>query len=404
MNIKLIEERLGQHPRKTKQEEKSVLREIAHEIALCGLTRTDFFKRAAFIGGSCLRIFYSLPRFSEDLDFWTLQPELKFDWKPYLQSVREEFKAHGFDMQIQDRGDADRTIKRAFLKQESIGKVLILTHSRKFEGNEHLQIKFEIDANPPPGAGFESKNAKFPHAFTMTALDRPSLFAGKIAALLDPAHAKERKGRHWYDFAWYVFNRWPLNLPLLGNACKPPKKMTLLMLQQQLVEEGESTDITLLKKDLRPLLPVDEQQTIDSWESHSLLGYIDGLQYLIPAPISLGALIVDGKGKQLIDQIKEAIANGALVNCDARNGHRPLQLALSKGHEEVARLLVEHGADIHYRDRSGQTPLQAAINHGQFGIAKLLTQKGVAFNPDTQYLGYDYAKLYQFRLFWGVVA
>jgi predicted nucleotidyltransferase component of viral defense system len=400
MNIKIIEERLGQYPRKTKQEEKNALREIAHEIALCGLTRTDFFKRAAFTGGSCLRIFYGLQRFSEDLDFWTLQPELNFDWKPYLQSIKEEFKAHGFDMQITDRGDADRKIKRAFLKQESIGKVLVLTHSRRFADNENLQIKFEIDTNPPHGAGFESKSTKFPQAFTMTALDRPSLFAGKIAALLDPEHAKDRKGRHWYDFAWYVFKKWPLNLTLLGNACKPPEKMTLLILQKQLVEEGKSTDIALLKKDLAPLLPLDEQQTIDSWGSHSLLGYIDGLQYLIPEPISLGALIANGKGKQLIDQIKEAIANGAPVNCDARNGHRPLQLALSNGHEEVARLLVEHGADIHYRDRSGQTPLQAAINNGQFGIAKLLTQKGVSFNPDTQNLGFDYTKLYQFRLFW----
>ncbi len=108
------------------------------------------------------------------------------------------------------------------------------------------------------------------------------------------------------------------------------------------------------------------------------LGYVEALEYLKPVPISLSALIVDGKGKYLIQQIQEALTAGASVNDDLRNGHRPLQLALAKGHKEVALLLIEHGADIHYRDRSGQTPLQVAVNHGQFEIAKLLIQKGSA--------------------------
>ena len=51
----------------------SALREIMQEIALAGLSRTDFFEKAAFYGGTALRIFYGLDRFSEDLDFSLLE-------------------------------------------------------------------------------------------------------------------------------------------------------------------------------------------------------------------------------------------------------------------------------------------------------------------------------------------
>jgi len=42
------------------------LREVMQEIALAGLYRGGFFDNAAFYGGTCLRIFYGLPRFSEE--------------------------------------------------------------------------------------------------------------------------------------------------------------------------------------------------------------------------------------------------------------------------------------------------------------------------------------------------
>ncbi len=111
---------------------------------------------------------------------------------------------------------------------------------------------------------------------------------------------------------------------------------------------------------------------------------------------SLGAIIADMKGKALIDKVKEALASGADVNDNSRNGHRPLQLALSKGHSEVARLLIEHHADLYCRDCSRKTPLQAAINHGQFDNAKLMIKKGVPFNRNNLNLEFDPSKHYQF--------
>ncbi len=398
MDIKIIEDKLKQYKPRTKQEEENALREIAQAIALCGLARTDFFKHASFIGGSCLRMAYGLTRFSEDLDFWTLQPHPDFAWESYLRVVQEEFKAYAFDMIIEDRTKADAKRKRAFLKNDSIGKVLILTHARSFEPNKKLSIKFEIDTHPPSGSHFESKNMDFPYSFPITALDRSSLFASKVAALFD---LKKEKGRHWYDFTWYIFQQWPINLPLLASCLKKsPQEVTLSWLQQELAKVVESRDWKALRDDVRRFISFEDQAALDLWNETLFLGYVDGLEYLKPVPVSLAALIADGKGKQLIEQVKKALEAGALVNDDARNGHRPLQLALTKGHKEVAKLLIEHGADVNYRDRSGQTPLQAAINHGQYENAKLLIQKGAPFNPNTANLGFVYERLYQFQQLW----
>jgi predicted nucleotidyltransferase component of viral defense system len=69
----------------------SALREIMQEITLAALSRTDFFEKAAFYGGTALRIFYGLDRYSEDLDFSLLQPNPNFSIEPYFESILTEF-------------------------------------------------------------------------------------------------------------------------------------------------------------------------------------------------------------------------------------------------------------------------------------------------------------------------
>lgn len=51
----------------------NALKEIFQEIALLGLWRAKFYEKAAFYGGTALRILYGLDRFSEDLDFTLLK-------------------------------------------------------------------------------------------------------------------------------------------------------------------------------------------------------------------------------------------------------------------------------------------------------------------------------------------
>jgi|ERR1700722_7053617 len=130
MSITIIQERLKGYNSLSKQEEYSALKEIYQEIALAGLARSDFFKMAAFQGGTALRIVHQLKRFSEDLDFVLLKPHESFQWQPYLKSIELEFKSFGVNLEIRERAEAKGVIKTAFLKEDSFARILELTYDR----------------------------------------------------------------------------------------------------------------------------------------------------------------------------------------------------------------------------------------------------------------------------------
>lgn len=215
MSIKIIQERLDSYRCRSQQEEENALREITQEVALAALSRTDFFKMAAFQGGTCLRIFYSLDRFSEDLDFVLKDPDMHFQLEPYVKHLADELNAYGYRMEIIDRSRADQAVKKCFLKDDSLGKIVSLQHVRGGTEQKKIRIKLEVDANPPAGSNFENKFLDFPFACSVTAQDAPSLFAGKSHALFCREYGK---GRDWYDFIWYVSRKIPVNYTLLSNA------------------------------------------------------------------------------------------------------------------------------------------------------------------------------------------
>lgn len=214
MSLKIIQERLATYRTKNQLDEENSLKEITQEIALSGLARAGFFKQAAFQGGTCLRILYGLNRFSEDLDFCLLKPNSKFSWQPYLVSLQSELEAYGYLLQIQDRSSPTAHVKAAFLKDDSLGKLLQLQH-RSLNPTKSLRIKLEIDTNPPAGGLTELKNISFPVTVAVLSQDLPSLFAGKSHALLCRTWDK---GRDWFDFIWYVGRNICPNFSLLGNA------------------------------------------------------------------------------------------------------------------------------------------------------------------------------------------
>ncbi|MCK5579982.1 MAG: nucleotidyl transferase AbiEii/AbiGii toxin family protein [Candidatus Omnitrophica bacterium] len=215
MSVKIIQERLESYQCQSVQEEEYALREITQEVALAALSRSDFFKLAAFHGGTCLRIYYSLNRFSEDLDFMLKDPDPHFDLEGYLKKVSQEFEAYGYQLEVADRSRVDRAVKKAFLKDDSLGKVLQLSHLRADRSMRKIKIKVEVDTNPPSGAIFENKFLDFPFACSSTVLEMSSLFAGKIHALLCREYVK---GRDWYDFIWYVSRNAAINFEFLGKA------------------------------------------------------------------------------------------------------------------------------------------------------------------------------------------
>lgn len=217
MSVKIIQERLDSYKPQSQQEEEFALKEILQEIALAGLARTDFFKFAAFQGGTALRILYSLDRFSEDLDFIAAKPSSDFEWSSYLKNLETEFGAYGIEIISEDRSKADETVKKAFLKDQSFARVLVLKHWGRSGRLGAIRIKFEIDTNPPAGSRNEVRYLDFPFAAAVVVQDPPSLFAGKSHALLCRGYVK---GRDWYDFLWYVARKVPINFDFLSHACE----------------------------------------------------------------------------------------------------------------------------------------------------------------------------------------
>ena len=100
MNVKIIQERLNSYNCQTDIEERQAIREISQELILAALGRSDFFKHAIFQGGTCLRIFYGLNRFSEDMDFILRQPDSNFQLKNHLQHLTNELSAYGYQLEI----------------------------------------------------------------------------------------------------------------------------------------------------------------------------------------------------------------------------------------------------------------------------------------------------------------
>jgi predicted nucleotidyltransferase component of viral defense system len=262
----VIEQMLARYPRHTDAQETHALREVMQEIALAGLGRGGFFGKAAFYGGTCLRIFHGLRRFSEDLDFSLLKPDSTFSFAPYLQTLRDEFSAFGFEIQIEEKQKtAASDIVSAFLKKTSS------RYDLHVSGRKTLKIKFEVDTDPPLGFATEEKLLIQPYSFYVKCFALPDLFAGKMHALLFRQWKNRVKGRDWYDFEWYVRKGVPLNLAHLSERSRQSghwsgddmdREQFMKILHQRI----ESVDFASARQDVEHFVSDAEELAIWSTE------------------------------------------------------------------------------------------------------------------------------------------
>jgi len=212
----MIKEWIAEYNPKNEEEVLSALREIMQEITLAGLSRTNFFEKAAFYGGTALRIFYDLDRFSEDLDFSLLLHDPTFSLENYFNAIQDEFAALGFTVSIKNKEKVKASaVDSAFLKAETIWKEIVLEDIVKeigIKSNRTVKIKIEVDRQPPLNFNTEEKLLLRPFSFYVNCFTRSSLFAGKVHALLFRKWKNRVKGRDWYDLEWYIKNRIPLDL------------------------------------------------------------------------------------------------------------------------------------------------------------------------------------------------
>jgi hypothetical protein len=281
MSIKIIEERIKQYAPTSQRDELNALKEIVQEISLCALARADFFKIAAFQGGSCLRIVHSLNRFSEDLDFILFTPDKTFAWAPYLNALQLEFTLYDLQFHIIDRSKADNAVKLAFLKDTSFGKVLIFSHPRGPSDKQSIQIKLEIDTQPPADSSFQTNFVDFPYPFSIVTQDLPSLFASKCHALLCRPYIK---GRDWFDFLWYVSKKVIPNFAHLQNALEqvgPWQNQKITVTHDWLIATLRNKISTInwaeAKVDAEHFLRIDDRNALKVWGNDFFLATVGKL-------------------------------------------------------------------------------------------------------------------------------
>lgn len=216
---------IKQYPRKSKDDHRNALQEIIQELALEGLARAKFFDKAAFYGGTCLRILHQLDRFSEDLDFSLLTPDPSFKLEPYLKSVEMHIQSYGFDVSIlKKEKTSSSAVVSAFLKANTLENFIRVGFSeqerRRIHVEENIKIKLEIDTDPPLGFETEMVEMHMPGLYYVKSYCLPDLFAGKMSAVLAREWKGRVKGRDWYDLVWYVAKKIPLHLSHLESRLK----------------------------------------------------------------------------------------------------------------------------------------------------------------------------------------
>ena len=283
----IIEQMLAQHESATLQDRKNGIKEVVQEIVLCGLSRAGFFKQAAFYGGTALRIFHELDRFSEDLDFSLIAPDPEFDLPAYFPMVEKELNAYGFHFKAEDHTKTvDSDIRSAFLKGNTREHLLILyadeRMARSVSGNEIIKVKFEVDTTPPPHATFKRKYRLMPIPYEINLYDMPSLFAGKLHAVICRAWKNRVKGRDLYDYVFYLSRNTPVNLKhlnarLLDSGFEGAREdLSLDEIKEILRRRFESIDFNQAREDVIPF--IKNPSAVDIWSQDFFAAITENLK------------------------------------------------------------------------------------------------------------------------------
>lgn len=268
------------------QDSKNAIKEVIQEIVLCGLSRVGFFKEAAFYGGTALRIFYGLDRFSEDLDFSLNEENTDFNFDRFIPGLKDELNAYGLNLEISVKEKTtESNIKSAFVKGDT--KELILKfyadepYSQSIGKGEIVKVKFEVDTSPPPYAIVERKFKQLPIPYEVAIFDMPSLFAGKVHAVLCRTWKSRIKGRDLYDFAFYVSKKTPINIQHLNSRLidsgfiNEGEELSLEEIKTKLKEKFQKIDYKSAKEDVINF--IKDTSKIDIWSADFFSSITDTL-------------------------------------------------------------------------------------------------------------------------------
>ncbi len=258
----------------TEQQKRNAIFEVNQQVILAGLYNGGFFDVAAFYGGTCLRIFHGLQRFSEDMDFSLLTSDDKFDFTKYFQPIIDEFAIVGREVEITKKDKKSfGKVESAFLKDNTD------VYDVTFQTNKSIKIKIEVDTQPPLKFTTEQKLLLLPHSFMTRCFTLPDLFAGKMHALVYRAWKNRVKGRDWYDFEWYVRNNIPLDFAHLAERVFQFNNEVIEQssFMAKLKERLASANINQVKNDVLPF--VRNPKELDIWSNDYFLQLADMIRF-----------------------------------------------------------------------------------------------------------------------------
>ena len=281
-----IETMLNKYRIENKNDKENAIKEIVQEIVLAGLSRGGFFDKAVFYGGTCLRIFHNLDRFSEDLDFALLDRDPNFNIENYFSSIKKELLAFGLEMEVskKNKNKEENDIQSAFVKGNT--QMLIMTFfpnepTRDIISNQTIKIKFEIDTDNPLGGVVETKYNLLPSPYEVKVFDEATLFAGKIHAIICRDYKNRVKGRDYYDYLFYCARNTKINLVYLENKLKNSGKISnsasldIGLVKKMLKDKFDTLDYETTKKDVSSF--ISDASSLEIWGKELFLSTLDKL-------------------------------------------------------------------------------------------------------------------------------
>lgn len=281
-----LETMLSKYEIKNSKDRENAIKEIIQEIALSGLSQAGFFENAAFYGGTCLRIFYGLNRFSEDLDFALVKKDLSFKLNDFFPSLEKTFQSFGLNVIVETK-EKESEVKSAFLKGNTL--MLMLSFFPKTDGtsnfipNQKIKIKFEVDTDNPEGGTTEVKYKMLPTPYEVQVFDESTLFAGKIRAIICRTYKNHVKGRDYYDYLFYVGKGSKINLHYLENKLKntggiigEKENLTLEKVKQLLAAKFSTIDYESAKDDVARF--IKDIDSLKLWKKELFLSTLEQLE------------------------------------------------------------------------------------------------------------------------------
>ena len=274
MKNEIYDNMLSAYGATTEQERRNAIFEVNQQVILAGLYNGGFFDMAAFYGGTCLRIFQGLQRFSEDMDFSLLAPDDKFDFTKYFQPIIYEFAIVGREVEIKKKDKKSfGKVESAFLKDNTD------VYDVSFQTDKSIKIKIEVDTQPPLNFRTEQKLLLQPHSFMTRCFTLPDLFAGKMHALVYRGWKNRVKGRDWYDFEWYVRHNVPLDFAHLAERVRQfnNEEIGREAFMAQLKDRLASANINQVKNDVLPF--VRNPKELDIWSNDYFVQLADMIRF-----------------------------------------------------------------------------------------------------------------------------